>query len=126
MGSVTGALLINLLHLPTDFDDATVENVVDEAINLLNLFGDGLELPNLSGTAGSKTVTLTSPQQGAVIMVARTLFSEYYENDDGTWNLGGVSLGSANLLGNTEIMKSLKEAARLLYKRENSMEVSRG
>lgn len=125
MGSLTAAIMIGLLNLDTAFDDATMENIIDEAINLLNLFGT-IDLPNMVGVAGSKTVGLSSPQQGAVVMVTKTIYKEFYEDDEGSMTLGGVAISAPAMLGNSQIMKNVKESARLLYRRENSMEVSVG
>jgi len=118
--------MIGVLNLDSTFDDATMEGLIDQAIDMLNLYGINVDLPNMTGTAGSKTVSLTSPQQGAVVMITRVVYSQFYERADGSMTFGGVTVSASDMMGNTVVIRTVKEAARLLYKHEHGMECSVG
>lgn len=110
MGTVTATTLETLLDA-SDMTDATTEAIIDQAINLLNLYG--AELSNMGGTAGSKTVSLESKAEGAVIEVARAVYYSFYKGLDST-TIGGMTVDSPDLLSNPVVQRTLKEAARRL------------
>ena len=71
----------------TQFNDSTTsttiwETLIDGGINLLNTFGANIN--NLSGTIGSKSVTLTSAQAGAVMTMTQQIYSKHYKNATGS------------------------------------------
>jgi hypothetical protein len=88
MVTYTYSMLQNVLNIDTDdVTAANTENLIDQAIHLLNLAGAHVandrsvsytDITNLSGTAGSKTVTLTSAQAGAVTEVAKAVYYRDY------------------------------------------------
>ena len=125
MVSVTAALLINLLHLDASFDDATMENLIDQSIDMTNLYGN-LDLSNMSGTAGSKTVELTTHEKGAVVTIVRTVYNAFYENSEGSMSVSGITISSPDLMGNPTVVNTIKEVSRLLYKQLNELEVDIG
>ncbi len=56
-----------------------IETIIDQAIDMLNIYN--LSIPNLGGlTPGSKSVTLSSPQRGAVLAVAKAIFYGMYRD----------------------------------------------
>lgn len=78
MVSVSYSDLHNLLNLSVgDISAAKTEALLDQAIDLLNLYANQ-SLSNMSGDAGSKTVTLTSKQRGAVLEVAKAVYYRDY------------------------------------------------
>jgi hypothetical protein len=78
----------SVINLDTgDISAIVTETVIDQAIHLINLAGAHVandrsvsytDISNLSGTAGSKTVTLTSAQAGAVTEVAKAVYYRDY------------------------------------------------
>lgn len=77
------SITVNAAYLQAQFNDGTIsainaEVVLDGAINMLNTYGAGLS--NLTGTAGTKTGTYTSIQTGAIMAMAREIYSEHYSN----------------------------------------------
>lgn len=80
MIAVTYADLHNVLKLTTsDISAIDTEYIIDYAIDMLNLYANQ-SIARMAGTPGSKTLTLTSAQRGAVLMVARALYYEYRFN----------------------------------------------
>ena len=71
-----------------DISATNTEILMDVAIDSLNLEGD-LSLDNMSGAAGSKTVTLTQRQRAAVLFTTRAIYYGWYKNID-TASVGGV------------------------------------
>jgi hypothetical protein len=95
--------------------DVTAENaekILDLAIDALNLFGN-LEMSNMAGTAGSKTVNLNSGQKAAVFIVARAIFYGFYKELD-TSNVGGVNMTTSDLMKDPETIKLIKDCAEKL------------
>lgn len=60
---------------------ATAEAIMINAIRELNLYLKrvGQELPNLSGTAGSRTVTVDDAEAGAIIKVSKAIYFRDYK-----------------------------------------------
>jgi hypothetical protein len=113
MGTVTGTTLQQLLNLSNSSDSIEIcEIIIDQAINKINLHGR-TDLPNLSGTAGSKTVSLDSRQEGAVIGVAATVYSEMYVgsgSSTSSYSVGAVSTSSSS----QAVTTAAREAGRAL------------
>lgn len=116
MVSITASTLDTLLNLNSGVTNATLEEIIDTAIDLLNLYGRA-DLPNMGGTSGSKTVSLESNEAGAVKLVARAIYYGFYKGLENV-TVSGLSVTTNDLLGNSEVMKSVKEAARLLSELE--------
>lgn len=72
-----------------DISDTNLEYLIDNAINHINLLA-GLSMSNLSGAAGSKTVTLTSSQEPYVKMLSALLVRAYIDKGPDT-NVAAVS-----------------------------------
>jgi len=60
-----------------DVSAIKTEALIDQAIDLLNLYANQ-SISNMAGTAGSKTVTLTSRQRAAVFEVAKAVYYRDY------------------------------------------------
>ena len=76
----------------TQFNDSTTtatiwETLIDGGINLLNTYG--ANITNLSGTAGSKSVSLTSAEAGAVMAMTQQIYSKHYKNATGSNTAAG-------------------------------------
>jgi len=109
--SVTASDLDTLLNLEDTIDDDVLEAIMDQAIDLLNLHG--AELPNMTGTAGSKTVSLESKERGAMFLVARAVYYSFYKGLEQT-QLAGLATSSPDLLSNPNVLSTVEKAARRL------------
>lgn len=111
MVNVQASDLDTLLHLTHDVPDATLEVILDQAIDLLNLYG--ADLANMTGTAGSKTVGLESKERGAVFHVARAVYYSFYKGVDST-SVGGMVVSTPDLMSNPNVLRTVREAANKL------------
>lgn len=94
----------------TDITDAETENLFDLAANTFNIFG--CDVPIMTGTAGSKTVTYTSAQKGAVFQGARIMYASFYKNASNTnISASNMSLTSTDLMSNSTVWNMLKDIA---------------
>ena len=96
--------------------DENAERLFDAAANTYNIFG--CEVPEMSGTAGSKTVTYTAPQKGAVFQGARIIYASLYKNaaKNPSGSIGQVAFSSADLMSNSTVWGMLKDIAMELKK----------
>lgn len=111
MPSVSYSDFHNVMNLTTgEISAIRTENLLDWAIDLINLFANQ-SISNMNGvnSPGSKTVTLTSAQRGAVFLVARALYYEYRLNV-----IEGPGLRPVDPLGNSTVMASIQLAAKRL------------
>lgn len=79
----------------TGYDDTYITNtnleyLIDDAINYVNLEA-GTSISNLSGVAGSKTVTVTAAQ-GAVVIPLITLCMRAYKDKGPSSSTQGLSV----------------------------------
>jgi hypothetical protein len=67
MATVNAAALTGMID-DSNITNAEAEEIIDHAINMLNmhLYKYDMSIANLSGTAGSKTLTVESRYKGAV------------------------------------------------------------
>lgn len=114
MPSVSADDLSNLLNIAGAVTDTILEAMIDGAIDRLNRYGTSIS--NMSGTAGSKTVSLTSAQRGAVLEVASAIYSISKSSGSSSTSLsiGGLSTSESSAQGNTIFESMVKEAARQL------------
>jgi len=110
MASVTAQNFIDVMNI-TD-STTNMEYVIDLAIDTLNLYG-AEAITNMTGLAGSKTVTLTSKQRGGVFHLARTIYHEFFQTRE-TAGLGPMSVSSVELLANPTIMLAVEKIAKRL------------
>lgn len=94
-----------------DITETQLEQIIDLAIDSLNLYN--ANLPNMTGSAGTKQVSLGSKQKGAVFLVARIIYYGFFKDLDKAV-LGGASIESIDLLSNPENRAQIKEAAEQL------------
>jgi len=114
MVSVTYQDLHDLINVTTsDITAAKTEDLIDHAIDLLNAHGVGLS--NMAGSAGSKTVTLTSAQRGAILNLARMIYRHDYVNPQQA-SLGPISVGATGT-AEPDIDLAAKRYGRLLVTR---------
>jgi len=100
----------------SDIADATVESLVDAVIDELNLHG--LTLDNMAGTAGSKTITLTSSEKAAVRRIFRVMYASWHKNAaaNASVNVGAIGLAVPDLISRPEVQAMINQTASLLLK----------
>ena len=116
--SVTADTFKDLMNLPL-LDSEDAEKILDMAIDCLNLYGQ-LDMSNMAGTAGSKTLNLTSQQKAALLIVARAIYYGFYVDLSSTQRAGIAATPPSDLMANSIVYESLREAARLLQEPEYS------
>ena len=119
MVTVVAATFSNLI----DDDDITAtdsELIIDQAIDLLNMYSMVDEdISNMTGTAGTKTLSVEGYERGAILMVARPVYYSFFKRVIGnTASLGQTASGDpADLFANPEVRAMIKEASQLLSAR---------
>ena len=96
MATITASDLDSRLHLEDAVDEEDLEILIDGAIDLLNVYllKHGKSIGNMTGTAGSKTVTVTSAEKGAIMMVACSLYSRDYKTSGSQSESSGLGPAS--------------------------------
>jgi len=102
--------------VPGQITASRCENIIDLAIDMLNLYAD-TGLSNMSGAAGSKTVTLTSRQRAIVLFLCRGIFYSFQKDITPT-GVGGIMLNPADLMSNPNFMAFMREASDMLRTRK--------
>ena len=115
MVSVSADDLEAVLNLTGTPPSETVEKIIDLAIDMLNLFGAAIS--NMTGDEGAKTVTLTSKEKAAVFVGARAIYYGFYKGIDNL-ALAGLSITESDLMGNSEVMNTIRQAAKRLEQHE--------
>ena len=119
MASVKASDWKNVMNLTDKPTDTQAEYILDLAIDTLNLFG--ATLSNMTGeTPGSKTVTLTSKQRGAVFHAARAIYYGFFKEIK-VASTGGVTVSVTDLVSNPEVVKTIKEAAKRLEAKDTGI-----
>jgi len=106
--------LRTIFNTESTITDITLETLTDAVIDELN--SNGCKISNMSGAAGSKTITLTSAQQGAIRKVFRCIYASWHQNPTNipSSTMGGISSSTADLMSNPAILAMIKDTARQL------------
>ena len=113
MTTITYTNLQTLLNITVAA--ATCESIIDHAINLLNTYG--ADLPNMTGTAGSKTWNGESNEAGAIMEVASAVYISKYVVSGATsssYGLGPLSTSNSVSTGGSSPENLAKSLAREL------------
>ena len=101
MGNVTLTYAtVQTLVNDTGIAAASAEELLDMGIDALN--AEGLTLDNMSGAAGSKTLTVDSKYAGAIKQCAIAAYIQYYKNagaSSSSIGLGQLSESSSSSTG---------------------------
>ena len=101
--------VMNLIDKPTD---TQAEYILDLAINCLNAFGASLS--NMAGdTPGSKTVTLTSKEEGIVFIAANHVYHGFFKRKQSV-GVGGVSITVNDVMVNSVVWQIIEKLAKRL------------
>ena len=111
MATITASTFQALFNV-ADFTEEHAEEILDLAIDLINLYSDA-DLPNMAGTAGSKTVSVASKEKGAIFLVGRAIYLGFYTKPESS-AIQGQTLSPADVMGNPAVIASVREAARQL------------
>ena len=111
MVNIAASDLDALLNLASAVTDTNLEIIIDQAIDLLNLYG--ADLANMTGTAGSKTVGLESKERGAVFAVARAVYYSFYKGVTQV-GVGALAVSTPDLMSNPNVLRTVREAAHKL------------
>ena len=117
MPTVTAAEFNLLMDLSTaDLPLITGEAIIDLAINCINNLGT-LEISALSGTAGSKTLTVDSNERAAIMYGARAIYYGFYRGVDHV-QVGNINLTVPDVLANPEVRSTLEKLAQNLHEED--------
>jgi len=120
MATITATEFNTLMDLSTsDLPLATGETIIDLAVDLLNNFS-GADIPNMSGTAASKTWSGTSKEKGAIHLAARAIYYGFFRGVSNL-SISGISLSVADVLGNATVMETIKQVAGNLREMDVSL-----
>jgi len=111
MVSLTATLFKALIN-DSDISDTNAEYIIDLAISEINLHSDA-DLALMSGTAGSKTVSLESKEYASVMEAARAIYQSFYKGVE-TSTVGGMTITSPDLQSNPVVQATIEKAARRL------------
>jgi len=135
-------------YTTTDMTAVNTEYVIDNAIDFVNLTAE-VNIPQLSGTAGTKTVTLTREQNAAVRLLVTCMLREAKKtsltnsSSSGTATSGSLGIGNLSMSESSSVSSAITAASSLnssndltrslfemaierLRRAENEMEVSYG
>jgi len=119
VATITASTLQTLLNVNT-LAEATCEAIIDQAVDLINLHSRA-DLPNMTGTAGSKTLSVESRAKGAIMLVAAAVYSNLYVSSgsqSSTYTLGNMSLSQSAASSTGAVDTAVDKAARLLAEPE--------
>lgn len=122
MVSCTYATFHSPLNLSiSDISAIDTENLIDTAIRELDLLlNEDNQIHTMTGTAGTKTITLTDRQLGAVMRVFRPMYASIFKNAEnkspGISVVTDSSLG--DLMSNPVVLAAIREAAAALMESE--------
>ena len=112
MVSVSASDLDTILNLSGQVSDENLEAILDLAIDSLNIFG--ATLTNMTGTAGTKTVDLTSQQRGAVLIIAREIYTKFWKSAGTATTTGGFTVTIGDILNDNYLVALLEKLGKKL------------
>lgn len=115
MATITATDLDTVLHLQNSVSDEVLEDLLDLAIDTLNLYGAAVD--NMSGVAGAKSVTVTGKERAAAFISVRAIYYGFYK-EIASSTIAGLTVSSTDLMSNPEVLRMIKEAARRLEQHE--------
>lgn len=119
MVTITADLMQALLNVSdTDISNTNMEYVIDYAVNRLNAYG--ADLPNMTGTAASKTLSVESREAGQIQEATRLAYYSCYKGQE-SLAVGGIATSIPNMLTNPSVEAQFKEMARQLSEMDVSV-----
>ena len=111
MVTISASNFKNLFNA-ANFEEEHAEEIIDLAIHAVNNISKA-DLPNMTGTAGSKTVSLASEEVWPVMAAAYAIYNNFYKGRT-TVATQGQSLSIGEVMGNSTVMAEIEKAARQL------------
>lgn len=108
MPTITAAEFRSVMNLPSSLSAQSLEYLLDLAIDALNFLGG--DYSNLSGSAGTKSLTVESNKRFGVFAAARAIYYSFFK-DITTRSIGDISVTPTDLIANPEVLKVLQMAA---------------
>lgn len=120
MPTLTGSDFATYTVNNTSLTATRAEYILDKAIELLVLYGENINIPNMQGTAGSKTLSVSQKKKAAIEFAARAIYASYEKNAaNATPTVSALSLASnGDLMSNPTVLAAIKEAAHLLREKD--------
>lgn len=110
MVSLTAAT-VKLILNDSAISDTDMEILMDVAVDLLNLYG--AEISNMTGAAGTKTVSVESKQKGALMIATRAIYYGFWKGIENV-GISSLSVSVSDVLANPAVISSIKDAAARL------------
>jgi len=120
MVTVSASDLDTILNLSGQVSDSNLEAILDLAIDSLNIFG--ASLANLSGSP--LTVTLTSKERGAVLIVAREIYNKFWKGAGTATTTGGFTVTIGDILNDNDLVALLEKLGEKLAMSSTSVGVA--
>jgi len=94
--------------------DVTSEKIIDHSVNKINGYAKIDVVPNMTGAAGSKTLSVSSYEAGFIISVAIAVYNKDYKSSGAqsrSRGIGSLSVSSSSSSGATSEMETLARNA---------------
>ena len=101
-------------NIDSSFTTTKWEACIDQAIDKINGYAKDDILPNMTGTAGSKNLVVTSGQAGFIRELTVAIYAKDYKNNGLKSTTTGV--GQINISGSVDEIESLAEKAASFIK----------
>jgi len=101
-------------YTESDISKAKVEALIDNAINYINL-ETGLSISNMSGSSGSKSVTVTSGQ-APIVKALASLYVRAYVDHGPEAAVGGMNVNVVNDDPQLALLRSIVDRGIMLLR----------
>ena len=121
MTDITGADTF-FTNIDSSFTATKWEACIEQSIDKINGYSRDDILPNMTGTAGSKTVSVTSGQAGFIRDIAVAIYANTKTagSTSSSVGVGGLSISNSNSTGAAQIDELARNAALCLKEIEVS------
>lgn len=104
---INAELIKSTLKIPGAVSNQSIEDLAEATIDIMNNLG--ADLPNMSGSSGAKTLTVTSKERGQFWLGIRATYNSL--KDLTSKSVGDISFQPADLLSNDIVMQQLQKVA---------------
>jgi len=111
LATINAASLKSLVN-DTTMAASSAEEIIDQSINELDTFG--LALTNMTGVAGTKTLTVTSAEKGAILALAMEYYQYYRSSGSSATSVNVSGLGYSTNTSTGGSMGRIHEVAEKL------------